>query len=548
VESGSSWAGETTDPGRGPDPAPLERNGRKIIAIGGGKGGVGKSLLAANLAIYLAQLGKRVVLIDADLGGANLHTFVGVERPSVTMGDFFDKRVARIEDCVVETSVKGLGLVSGEGDPLWAANPRPATKNRLINQIRDIDTDFLVCDLPPGSGFIALDFFLVAHVGLLVVVPEPTSVENTFRFIKSAFLRRLRDVRGLERLPTDRTFEGGMPAPLDVYEAALKEDATLAQRILDEIHRFRPRVVVNQTRTRADLDLGAQLRSAGRRRLGLSVEYLGPIDSDDAVWGAVRKRRPLVVEHPEAKASKNIERIVRKLLSENQERALPPEPPKRTEEQNLYEILELDPGASDEEVRRAHKRMREIYSSDSMVVCGLYTPERLEVVHRRIEEAYDTLLDADRRRQHDLKLFPDGVPVRLAPQGTPVPARPQRAIVDAGDLREARDARHGDAPPKGDGPEPEITAETEFSGDLLRRVRAARGIDLNEISQRTKVGLQHLRSIEDERWADMPAPVYLRGFIVEYARFLRLDVGQVTRTFMTRYHKGRDRAGEGSAG
>src|SRR3954465_777041 len=104
---------------------------RHIIAIGSGKGGVGKSLLAANVGIYLAQLGKRVVLLDADLGGANLHTFVGVERPHVTLGDFFDKRVARIEDCVVDTAVKGLGLVSGEGDPLGAANPRPATKTRL---------------------------------------------------------------------------------------------------------------------------------------------------------------------------------------------------------------------------------------------------------------------------------------------------------------------------------------------------------------------------------------------------------------------------------
>src|ERR1700737_2923194 len=101
-----------------PEPSrPEEPRARHIIAIGGGKGGVGKSLLAANLGIYLAQLGKRVVLIDADLGGANLHTFVGVERPKVTLGDFFEKRVARIEDCIVDTGVKGLGLVSGEGDP-----------------------------------------------------------------------------------------------------------------------------------------------------------------------------------------------------------------------------------------------------------------------------------------------------------------------------------------------------------------------------------------------------------------------------------------------
>jgi flagellar biosynthesis protein FlhG len=521
LETDTGWREGETDGGRGPDPAPAT-DGRRIIAIGGGKGGVGKSLLAANMAIYFAQLGKRVVLIDADLGGANLHTFLGVERPSVTLGDFFDKRVARIEDCVVPTAIPNLSLVSGEGDPLWAANPRPATKNRLINQVRDIDTDYLICDLPPGSGFIALDFFLVANVGLLVVVPEPTSVENTFRFIKSAFLRRLRDKRGLERMPTDRIFEGGMPSPLDLYESALKDDPPLAQRVLDEIRRFRPRVVVNQTRTRADLDLGPQLRSAGRRRLGLSIEYLGTVDVDDAVWGAVRRRRPLVIEHPEAKASKSIERVVRKLLSAEPERPL--EPPKRTEEQNLYEVLEIDPGASDEEIRRAHKRMREIYAPDSMVVCGLFTPDRLEVVYHRIEEAYDTLLDSDRRRQHDLKLFPDGIPVRAAPP-TPAPTPPP--------------PRADETPPRPEIPEPTITGDTEFTGMLLRQLREARGIDLNTISQRTKVGLGHLRSIEEEEWAAMPAQVYLRGFLVEYARFLRLDVSQVTRTFLARFHKGR---------
>src|SRR6185295_7824150 len=123
-------------------PAPIDK---RIIAIGGGKGGVGKSLVAANLAVYLAQLGKRVVLIDADLGGANLHSFVGVERPTVTLGDFFDKRVSSVQDCVVPTAIANLGLVSSEGDPVWAANPKPATKNRLLTQIRMVEADCLIC-------------------------------------------------------------------------------------------------------------------------------------------------------------------------------------------------------------------------------------------------------------------------------------------------------------------------------------------------------------------------------------------------------------------
>jgi flagellar biosynthesis protein FlhG len=530
---------EAEEGGGHPAPTSDRAGGRRIIiAIGGGKGGVGKSLLAANLGIYLAQLGKRVVLIDADLGGANLHTFVGVERPKVTLGDFFEKRVARIEDCIVDTGIKGLGLVSGEGDPLWAANPRPATKNRLINQVREIDTDYLICDLPPGSGFIALDFFLVAHIGILVVVPEPTSVENTFRFIKSAFLRRLRDIQKIDKLPVDRTFEGGMPAPLDLYNAVKDGDPQLAGRVLEEINRYRPRIVVNQTRTRADLDLGAQLKSAGRRRLGLNIDYLGHLETDDAVWGAVRKRRPLVVDHPESKVSKNVERIVRKLLAvEQNDRAQSHDPPKRTEEQTLYEVLEIDPGASDEEIRRAFKRMREMYAAESMVVCGLYTPERLDVVHARIDEAYDTLLDPDKRKLYDVKLFPDGIPTRPTPT-TGIAATAASATIDAA------------APPKGDVtpaklqvPEPIVDANTEITGELLKKLREARGIDIADIAQRSKVSVHHLRSIEEEAWSAMPAPVYLRGFLVEIARFLRLDVQHVTRSYLARYSKGKAATG-----
>src|SRR5207244_10504652 len=87
--------------------------------------------------------------------------------------------------------------------------------------------------------------------------------------------------------------------------------------------------------------------------------------------------------------------------------------------------------------------------------------------------------------------------------------------------------------------EPEITPQTEFSGSLLRAIREARGVDLADIAQRTKIGISHLRSIEDERWELMPAQVYLRGFLVEYARALKLDPLRVTRTFLDRFQRAR---------
>jgi len=194
-------------------------------------------------------------------------------------------------------------------------------------------------------------------------------------------------------------------------------------------------------------------------------------------------------------------------------------------------VLEIDPGASDEEIRRAYKRARETYAPDSMVVCGLFSPERLANVVQRIEEAYDMLLDPEKRRQHDLHLFPDGIPARAtSPQAVSVsgahPATPITERRDETPLRVPSEVE-----------EPTIAPDTEITGDLLRRLREARGIDLIEISQRTKVGMGHLKSIEDENWKAMPATVYLRGFLVEYARFMRLDVSQVTRTYLARHAK-----------
>ncbi|MBI4510340.1 MAG: helix-turn-helix domain-containing protein [Deltaproteobacteria bacterium] len=510
------------------------RSARRIIAIGGGKGGVGRSLLAANVGIYLSTLGKRVVLLDADLGGANLHTFVGVERPRVTLGDHFEKRVARLEDVVVETAVPGLGLVSGAGDPSWIANPRPAQKFRLLNQVQKLEVDYLVVDLGAGSGFHMLDFFLVADVGVLVVVPEPTSVENSVRFMKSAFLRGLKSA-GLEAAlglvrEGDHAFEGGIPAPLDIFQAARENDPPLAESLLAEIRAFRPRIVVNQVRAKSDLDLGPALVSAARRRLGITIEYLGHLEHDDAVWHAVRKRRPLLVAHPESRVAKGVERVTRRLLSTE---GIEPTPStKLPGVENHYDVLECNPAASEEEIRRAYRRVREVYGAESIVISGLYDSERLSALHLQIDEAYDTLMDPTRRKAYDLQLFPDGLPPRRKITTPPVGMAAPSIL-----LREEPDGKR--SPKATPPPEPHVDATTVFTGALLRQVREARSIELATISEKTKVGAGHFRAIEEERWDSMPAPVYVRGFLVEYAKFLRLDVARVVATYLERYRAAR---------
>ena len=215
-----------------------------------------------------------------------------MERPRVTLGDLFDKRVGSVEDVVVETSIPGLGLVSGEGDPSWIANPRPAQKFRLLHQVQQLPVDYLVVDLGPGSGLNALDFFLVADVGLLVMVPEPTSVENTYRFMKSAFLRRLRRARIEQALALvqegDHALEGGIPTPSDLYFAAKASNPELPRRDGGDT-RFRPKIVVNhaphaQTRSSS---LAASAAPASR----VPVDY-SATSSTRRVCLAVLKRPP----------------------------------------------------------------------------------------------------------------------------------------------------------------------------------------------------------------------------------------------------------------
>src|SRR5512136_1659022 len=122
-------------------PVAAPRTRRQIWSIGGGKGGIGKSLIAASVGWQLARMGRRVVLVDADLGGANLHTCLGLPPSGRTLADFIQRRVSSIDEIVVDTGVPGLSLISGASDLLSAANIKHLQKLRVMNHIRALAVD-----------------------------------------------------------------------------------------------------------------------------------------------------------------------------------------------------------------------------------------------------------------------------------------------------------------------------------------------------------------------------------------------------------------------
>jgi flagellar biosynthesis protein FlhG len=284
----------------------------RIVSVGGGKGGVGKSLVAASLGIELARRGCRVVLVDCDLGGANLHTCLGIDPPRRTLSEFVNHSVERIEEVFVSTGIPNLSLVSGALDHLDAASPSHGQKLRLIRHLQSMDADFAILDLAAGTQKNTLDFFLLADHKVLVLAPEHSAIENAHRFVKAAFWRRLRaasSIFGVSHL-LDECLDGGrFRGPAEILEAIQGADEEAGSQLREQMAAFRPGLVVNQVRTQEDTELGLGVAAAWRRHFGIEMDVLGTVDYDDDVWRAARERRPLLLARPSDRAARSLARI-----------------------------------------------------------------------------------------------------------------------------------------------------------------------------------------------------------------------------------------------
>jgi flagellar biosynthesis protein FlhG len=180
--------------------------------------------------------------------------------------------------------------------------------------------DVVLLDLGAGTSYNIIDFFLVSDLGLLTVVPEPTSVENAYRFIKSALYRRLRnaasneEVRQTVETALDAKNPLGIRTPLDLLAVVQKSHPEAADAFRAEIAAFRPRFIVNQVRDEADQAIGHQLVAACARHLGVRSTYAGFVHYDEAVWRCVRQRRLFMAETPQSLAAQDIARMARSLV------------------------------------------------------------------------------------------------------------------------------------------------------------------------------------------------------------------------------------------
>ncbi|MBE9540750.1 MAG: AAA family ATPase, partial [Proteobacteria bacterium] len=223
-----------------------------ILAIGGGKGGTGKSLITASLGICLADRGNGVLLIDADLGTANLHTFLGLEPPKIGLSDFVTKRESTISGVITKTGINNLKLISGAKDMIGIANLSYGQKMKVLNNIKKLNYRYILLDLGPGTSFNILDFFLISHCGILITSPEPTSIENTYRFTKGLLFRYLRKI--ISKKVVRSLIDNGIrqrnghkfESVFDLMEAIEKIEPRLGDTISSYLSTLDIKLIVNQ--------------------------------------------------------------------------------------------------------------------------------------------------------------------------------------------------------------------------------------------------------------------------------------------------------------
>lgn len=285
-----------------------------IISVASGKGGVGKSVVAANLAFALARRGKQVVLADLDIGGSDAHVLVGLLHPTLTMTDFLDHRVKYLDELALPLPLHpSLRIIAGTGDTLATANMSYSQKKRLIRTFQDVHADVIVADIGAGTSYHALDFFLMADHHLAVATPDPTSVLDLYRFIKLAAIRRVLSMFLMRDVMAEGLANRDYCSVEEVLEVAGKTDEsgrTIAESTLRD---FQPALVLNRVSGRARVNV-PQLKKLLKEYVGGDLTLLGEIPEDPAMEQAVRAYTPVIQHAPSSPAATALTKMGEALL------------------------------------------------------------------------------------------------------------------------------------------------------------------------------------------------------------------------------------------
>jgi flagellar biosynthesis protein FlhG len=245
-----------------------KRRQPRIITISSGKGGVGKTNIAINLAIAFAEEKKRVIVMDADLGLANVNVILGII-PKFNLYHVLRKQ-KRLRDIIVDTPY-GIQIISGASGFSQLANLNDESRSNFVNELKNLAyADIIIIDTGAGVSQNVLTFLKAADEALIVTTPEPTAITDAYGIIKSI-----------------SSEIGGPNIKLIVNRVrTVMEGKKVAERVINIAGQF----------------------------LNIKVDNLGFMFEDSVVPRAVIKQDPFIKSSPRSKASESIRHLMSRLL------------------------------------------------------------------------------------------------------------------------------------------------------------------------------------------------------------------------------------------
>jgi len=298
----------------------------KIIAIGGAKGGIGKSIFATNLSVFLSQKGYSTIAVDLDLGGANLALYLGeqfiLER---TINDYLRKKYATLEEIITQSSY-GPGLIGGDSSELGAANIPYAQKMKLMRAIKNLDADYIVLDLGGDISFNMLDFFLLGDYSLVISTRDSASYIGAYQFIKTALYRKINRLAyyasedeididpSLGSILKKSTVANGQPMSqsiLALLDSVVKNDPFDIPQVLKMIISFHPHLIINKSPSILHANqVVNSISNLAKRYLSIGINCPGHISKSTEIENNLRNNIPLLSQDPESNMAKEISKIV----------------------------------------------------------------------------------------------------------------------------------------------------------------------------------------------------------------------------------------------
>lgn len=504
----------------------------KLIAAFSPKGGAGTSMIIANLSIYLAQKGKKVLLIDAAPNGGTLHSYLNL--PTIAVSDEVAEHFSVLP--LISTDYQNLSFFSNlqhQGSKI------SELLNRWQGEMGQVQFDFVFIDMGSVINSDLMEVIGIADYSLMFLSPDFVSFEKSNYFFRELVNYRLRNVelkydiqletQNIRRAKKDYLFT--FRNMLVLLSQAIPKNAGHIANIVGDL---KIGTVYNGLRSAADKEFTQLYRFIISNSFGADTDLIAEIPYSDLIPTSIAAMKPVVTLEKNAEFIDVLDNFASTLSGYLfQKNSLKKKP--KILPFNYYEWFGLDRGCTSLDIKTQYETLKKLYVADNPILRDIYSDSDLFILNTLVDTIFQELNDSEIRREYDMDIeshllsletsFPDifiigevlkkynRVKKREVLVKKDVFGRSaEKKVVSSSDsdFADANEifGKYKDQP---------------VNGNLLRKIREEVGISYELIISRTKISNMVLDAIEKDKYNMLPADLYVKNFVQQYCKTLKMN-------------------------